>query len=368
MRRFFHIFTTLLLATALSVAADKKKKKEEITQVHEILPDPPAAVVAETARLEFHVTPLSNKGLLSQQTRDALKEILKSLRGGTVVKLRAFVAGSGDLRRVGTIVSEIFTEKKLPIPAISVIQIGQLPMEGAQVQMEAIISGKKAVNPNGLGFLSGMGGTGKDPLARLNDLTNKAIADLRQAAGFAGSEASDMLRVTCLVSSLDHFSEIRGLVATAFPAAAITMVQSERAMGSALSECEGVVRLRKKPTGPLVHLSPKEMSPSPNYSKAALVGSDRIIFTGTQLAFHYQDADVRLAFQRMAKVLELNKGSIRKIAFSSIYPVSGGMAEKVRNLRFEFFDKEHPPAATMLVFEGLPGMDASMAIELVAVP
>ena len=367
MRRSFQILIAFALAACLLLAASKKKK-EEITQVHEILPDPPVAVVAETARLEFRVTPLSNKGLLSQQTRDSLKELVKTLRGGTVVKLRAFVAGTGDLRRVGNIVSEVFTDKKMPIPAISVIQIGQLPMEGAQVQIEVIIAGKKEVNPNGLGFLSGMGGTGKDPLAKLNDLTAKAIADLRTAAAFGGSEASDVLRVTCLVSSLDHHAEIRGMVTAAFPSASVAMVQAERAMNQALSECEGVFRLRKKPSAALVYLSPKEMNPSPNYSKATLVGSDRIIFTGTQMAFHYQDADIRLAFQRMAKVLDQNHGSIRRVAFSNFYPVSNGMVEKVRNLRFEFFDKEHPPAATMLVYEGLPGMDASMAIELIAVP
>ena len=139
-------------------------------------------------------------------------------------------------------------------------------------------------------------------------------------------------------------------------------------MNNALSECEGVVRLRKKASGSLVHLSPKEMNPSPNYSKAALVSSDRIIFTGTQVGFHYEDSDVRLAFQRMAKVLEQNQGSIKRVAFSNFYPVTTGMIEKIRNIRFEFFDKEHPPAATMIPFESVPGMDASMAIELVAVP
>ncbi len=367
MPRFFPISLALLLTAALLTAAGKKKP-EDITQTHEILPDPPAAVVTETAKLEFRSTPLSAKGLLSAQTRDALKELLKIAKTGQVVKLRALVAGSGDLRRVGNLVSEAFTAKRLPIPALSVIQIGQLPLVGAQIQFEAIIAGKKSVNPNGLGFLSGMGGAAKDPQSKLNELTTKAINDLRTAAKFAGSEPADMLRVTCLLSALDQHTELRGMVTTAFPSASVTMVQAERSMNNALSECEGIVRLRQKASGPLVHLSPKEMSPSPNYSKAALVSSDRIIFTGAQVGFHYQDADVRLAFQRMAKVLEQNQGSIKRVAFSNFYPVTAGMIETIRNIRFEFFDKDHPPAATMITFESVPGMDASMAIELVAVP
>jgi hypothetical protein len=43
------------------------------------------------------------------------------------------------------------------------------------------------------------------------------------------------------------------------------------------------------------------------------------------------------------------------------------MADKVRALRFEFYDQTRPPASTMLPFEGLPSLDASFAIDVVAV-
>ena len=42
------------------------------------------------------------------------------------------------MRRVQTIVSETFTERRQPLPALSVVQVGALPLEGAQVVMEAI--------------------------------------------------------------------------------------------------------------------------------------------------------------------------------------------------------------------------------------
>src|SRR6266446_4834403 len=104
-----------LMALAVTAYPFAKKKKEEITQTLELPKDPPASVTAETSRLVFHVTPLSAKGLLSQQVRDALKALLKSAGGQTIVKLRAFVAGSGDLRRVQAIVSKVVTEKRLPL-------------------------------------------------------------------------------------------------------------------------------------------------------------------------------------------------------------------------------------------------------------
>src|ERR1039458_769537 len=85
----------LALAGALAVTLSSwgKKKKEEQTQVLQLPKDPPGALRVETRRLVFHVTPLSPKALLSQQTRDALKWLLHSTNGAAVVKLRAFVAG-----------------------------------------------------------------------------------------------------------------------------------------------------------------------------------------------------------------------------------------------------------------------------------
>ena len=92
-----------------------------MTQVLQLPKDPPSAVVAETARLGFYVSPLSSRGLLSQQVRDALKAMQRNLGGANIVKLRAFVAGSGDMRRVQAIVSETFTERRLSLPALSVV-------------------------------------------------------------------------------------------------------------------------------------------------------------------------------------------------------------------------------------------------------
>ena len=160
----------------------KKKKKsdeEPVTQTLPLLKDPPAAIEGQTQRLVFHVSPLSSKGLLSPQVRDGLKELLKSNHGATILKLRAFVAGSGDLRRVQAIVSEVFTDHKLNLPALSTIQAGGLPLEGAQVVLESIAEEKKTVNPNGLAFFSGQ--QAKD--------ARQAIAQLEKAAIGAGVHA-----------------------------------------------------------------------------------------------------------------------------------------------------------------------------------
>src|SRR6267143_1525155 len=176
MTRFKLLAALLALAVAVYPLLAKKKKPEEITQTLELPKDPPATVTAETSRLVFHVSPLSAKGLLSQQLRDALKALLKSSGGASIVKLRALVAGSGDLRRVPAIVSETFTEKHLPLPAVSVIQVGALPMEGAQVVIESIAVAKvakKEMNPLGLVFVAGQAGSSDAPMVKVAPLAQK---------------------------------------------------------------------------------------------------------------------------------------------------------------------------------------------------
>ena len=103
--------------------------KEVRPQVLELPKDPPQAVVVDTQRMAYYVSPLSAKGSLSQQVRDGLRTLVGSARGAGIVKIRAFVAGTGDMRRVQTIVSETFTERRQPLPALEVVQVGALPLK-----------------------------------------------------------------------------------------------------------------------------------------------------------------------------------------------------------------------------------------------
>jgi enamine deaminase RidA (YjgF/YER057c/UK114 family) len=361
----------VLVACALVAHAGpfskKKKSDEDVTQVLQLPKDPPSAVVAETARLGFHVSPLSSKGLLSQQVRDALKALQHSAGNGAIVKLRAFVAGSGDMRRVQAIVSETFTERHVSLPALSVVQVGGLPLEGAQVVIEATSVGKKDVNPNGLAFIAGQQASSPNPLDPVYPLAEKALAGLRTAVKGAGSEAGDVLRGTCFLSSLDGFAQVRQMVESEYKGAAWAFMQLQRAPANAVVECEAVARSRVKIEGPVQFLNPDGLPKSANYSQIALVSAARVAITGTQVAFGSQDSDVRLAFGRLEKELAGVGASVKEVAWSSIYPLSNAMAEDVRKIRFEYYDAARPPACTLLPFEGLPSLDASFAVDAIAV-
>jgi enamine deaminase RidA (YjgF/YER057c/UK114 family) len=351
MRQILAIYLAVLLATGALVPRSsaqptpkmrKKKKnedKEPVTQVLAIPPDPPGAISAETGKLTFQVSPLSAKGLLSQQSRDALKAILAANKGASIVRLRALVAGTGDMRRVQAIVSETFTEKKLPLPVLTTVQVGALPMAGAQVVLEAISMDRKTTNPDGLAFLSGF---------RAPDVQG-ALNQLKVTAEEAGANAAAMLQVTCFLSSLDEEAGARAQVSSAFPSAAVNLVEAQRIPTERAVVCEGVARAS---------------SSSKPGSRAAIVRTPKVLFSGIQMSFGKQDADLQLAFDRLKKALTGVPGAGTAVSLH-FYSADHTIAAKLPGLARQAFP-EGQLSVTTLDIEGLPSLDATVAMDMIA--
>ena len=335
----------LLVLVLLGTVAAKKK---EMTQVLELPKDPPSAVAAETRNLVFHISPLIAKGLLSQQIREGLKNLLKANAGATIVKVRAFVAGTGDMRRVPALVSELLTDKHLPLPAVSVVQVGGLPLEGAQVVLESISVSKRETNPGGLMFTGGQEASAPRPLEPALPLAQRAMANLDQILN--GAQA---LRVTCFTTSPADAQQLQSAVAAHYAQAVTDVVAVQRAASRSAVTCDATARL-------------PEHDFKINGNQATAVVSQRVAFTGTQLAFGFEDNDARLAFQRIEKALEPLGASTKTVAQANFYPLSGSIGQQVKKIRLEFFDPVLIPPSTLLPFEGLPSIDASFAMDVVA--
>ena len=304
-------------------------------------PELPSAVTAETGRLAFQVTPLSSKGLLSQQTRDTLKVLLRSNRG-PIVKLRAFVAGSGDLRRIGEIAGEMFLEKHMALPALTVALVGALPLEGAQVVIEATEVDRKVVNPSGVAFLAGQPGPN----------VAESLAKLKSTLAVAGIEPSDALLVTCFVSSFDDQRDTQAAMSASFPGAALNFVQMQRAPVMPPASCEATARLSKA-------------TPATD-SKMAIVSSPQVVITGTQLAFGSHDNDLKLAFERLQKALAAKNARFDHVVLSHLYVTSSALTNRVTALESAQSGGTRP--STVLPVEALPSLDAPFGLDVVAVP
>ena len=133
----------MTVAVAAWLGQDKKRKKndEPVTQVLELPNEPPAAVVAGADRLTFQVSPTLRKG--SALAAAPGRSQMGSSPGSPGRSPAGVCRRERRHRRVQMIVSEVFSDKRLAMPALSVVQIGALPMEGAQVLLEAVMSEKK---------------------------------------------------------------------------------------------------------------------------------------------------------------------------------------------------------------------------------
>lgn len=360
-RRLIATLLLLALITGAVFAAGKKKKKKEEeeppTQVLELPKEPPVAVTGDIERLAFHVTPLSAKGLLTQQMRDSLKSLLRDSH--TPLKIRAFVAGSGDLRRVPDIVSEVLTDKHVPLPVVTVVQAGALTLTGAQVVLETTSGARKPVNTAGLAFLAPQQEMADQPLMPVAPLVARCVARLKEAAAAAGSSPDAVLRVTCLTTSLDDAAASRAAISTAFPRAVVNYVQFVRAPAQTIATCEGVARLLSPPARPavLVH------RPGAQTADAIAVAPGRIAISGVQLGFGTRPSDIQLAFDRLDHSLETVRASRAGIFFVNFYTASRSIAASLDQQRRHFFDKTNPAIYNSFLFEGLGSMDASFGVE-----
>ena len=333
------------LQQELSLDPDPKKLKKEVRpQVLEALKDPPQAVSVDSTKMVFYVSPLSGKGLLSQQVRDGLRALVSSARGAPIVKIRAFVSGTGDMRRVQAIVSETFTERRQPLPALSVVQVGALPHEAAQVVMEAIAIERKAVSPHGVAFIAAQPATAKD-----------SSGPLKSAIETASIDASSVRRVTCFLNALEHVDAVRTQITATFPEASANYVQLRRDSAGDFVACEAVAALSAAPAKPV------EVTPT-----VVKLGAGKLVLSGTQMAFGREDGDLRLAFGRLDKALESAGTDLKQVIFARVYSLTNAAAQQVGRLRSEYFDASVHPATSSLVFEGLPSLDASVGLDVIA--
>ncbi len=360
--RFLMAALVVALAPA-GWAADRSKPadKEPPTEVLETFPEPPPAAAADASRLAFHVSPLSSKGLLSQQVRDALRALQNQAGGGTIVKLRAFVAGSGDMRRVAAILGETFAGRRIPLPALTVAQVGALAAPGVQVVVEAAVEARRAINPNGLGFIAPQWAEGVGLEDRMVPLVREALARTRSVLARASLDGGDVVRATCFVTSVEDVWEARALAAAEFPRAVISFVQPERSPAHAEAGCEVTARLRTLPEGALRLLPDESGRPV-----AALAGPGRLVLAGGQMAFGFEEADARLAVQRLGRTLDQFKTSFSRAVYLTFFALSRGIGDlAARTAAAEFDDQTVPPVAKLSCV-ALPSIDASFAVDAIA--
>jgi enamine deaminase RidA (YjgF/YER057c/UK114 family) len=350
-RWLFRTAATLCFVSALapSVYAGHKKKNEEPKP--QVLPLPkelPRVLPADTRVLSFRTTPLLKSGRLSAQTRETLNGLIRDTRGATIVKLRAFVAGVGDSRRVQEMVSEMFTDKKLPLPVLTIVQVGGLGEDSSAVVIEAISAERKPVNPNGLVFISGE--TGSSLEASLTQVSEKSKS--------AGLAPSDVLSATCFTSRVNNYPGMHAAMAAAFPQASLNLVQALRDPMDSRTTCEAIGRI---PSGDAT-----ARASLPPGSRIAIVTAPQVVFTGLQLSFGTFLDDADSALSRLSRDAEAVHADLRSAVSFNAFSLSPAAVSALQKTMTKF----NLPANALTVqpVEGLPSLDAALGMEAVLVP
>jgi len=340
----------LILATfcLAMFGAHKKNDEEPKPQVLPLPKELPMALAADTQRLTFQNTPLLEKGRLSVQIKDSLAYMIRETHGESVVKLRAFVSGAGDSRRVKELVGEMFSDKKLQLPVLTIVQVGSVGDDAAGIVIEGVVSGKKVENPNGLAFFAGESGASLE----------EAIAKLEGSVRAASLDARDVLRSTCFTARITDYQSMRNAMVTAFPNAAINLVQGLREPIDSENTCEAVARLH----GPVQVLGRAHATDS----RVFFVTSPQIVFTGMQLSFGTFLDDANSALARLQHDLETVHARISDAVMLNAFSLSPAATSALRKTMPKF----DVPAETLTVepVEGLPSLDAALGMEAILVP
>ncbi len=329
---------------ASHMGAQRKKDLPPKSQVLPLPPEPPMALAAETSGLDFHISPLLKTGGLAAQIRLSLNNLIRGTRGETIIKLRAIISGTGDARRVQAETAALFTEHRLPLPVLSIVQVGSLGEEAAQVVIEAVVSTRRQVNPNGLAFLAG----------RPENSFREALDRLKEDLSHVHITPEHVVSCTCFTSRIEDYAATRAFVQAAFPSTAISVVQALRDPPNDVSTCQAVGQLSHTPEAGEVVLLPRE--------RAVLVHSHLLVFTGLQLTFGSFLDDAHEAFSRLQRAAFTVDGvetPVEVNAFSlNVY--AGSALQKSTAV---------PPSTfSIQTVEGLPAIDASGGLEAVFAP
>lgn len=340
---------SLLVFAAIALAGFSHKKKDDEPKP-QVLPLPkelPRALAAEAANLRFLTTPLVKPGRLSIQIREVLSDLIKTTRGETIIKLRAFVAGAGDTRRVQEMVSDMFTDKKVPLPVLTIIQVGGLGEESGVV-VEAVVEARKPLNPNGLVFIGGQNG----------DSLSAAIQKMKDRMAMAGVSGPDVLRTTCFTGRLTDYEGMRSMLSSAFPNAALNLVQALRDPVDGRASCESISKFAGG--------EPANRPSIPADAHISFVTAPQLIFTGLQLSFGTYLADADSALSRLSRDVGALHAEIRNAVWVNAFSLTPAAASALEKTMSKF--DLAPQALTIQPVEGLPSLDAALGMEAILAP
>lgn len=356
------------VALLLSLPSQAQKRPEpEKPQVLELAPEAPDFVKTETSRLAYLSLPVEQRGLLSRQVEESMKNLRRLLGKRKVLRITAWVGGAGDTRRVSTSIRELLAKWRIPIPAITVIRVGALPNPASRVAFDVEVAEPDPVNPHGLMFLAGVRSVAPEFRFDIAAEVKRSLDILAERLAAEAAKPGDVLLARCFVSLTQDMQPLELAVRKRFPNAQVRLLQSVRSSAESYANCDLVARLASAPSRPLEArvLTPRENEPP--ITSLIKTNAPTLVLTSGQLGFRASDADLALAFERLEATLKKAGSSLSNAVQLSILADNADLGHRAEAQGRKYLDSRHDPAILRVAVEDLPALDATFSLDAIAV-
>ncbi len=330
-----------------------------------------------------------------EQVLDNLEAVLDAAGSGLdkLVRLNVYALSHQTAGRV----RELLSKRLDPAvrPAITVV-LTPLPHRKAVVAVDAVavaaekghdvalerceaVAGDKqcadaAVMPRGgVAYLSGQPEKGGLAASAVDKSLSALFGRLKQLK----LSPADVVRVKVFLTPASSADEALGEVKRLFPGQLTPPVVFVQWIASVPVEIELVARLPLAEQSPLTegpaetveHYNPPEVIPSPTFSRAALVRTQRQIYISGLSARAAGDgeAQARDVFDQLTQILSATGSDLRHLAKATYYVSDDDASGMLNKLRGELYDPERPPAASKVTVHGVGKSNRTLTMDMIAV-
>ena len=305
-------------------------------------------VVVDTEEIRFQLALPDPKGSLMEQ----MHQVRGRIEAKKIFRYRAFVRGDADVGQFsGYLKSDVLT----------IVRVAGFPEKNQKIALEAVTKGGKN-GPAGFIFISGQGVSKSEHVAKVQAMAQTAFNNIDVALKAIDHGPVDVISLTCYLSSMDDIKDVQKLATARYPKALRNHVQIPLPYGKSLVECEAIVRAKK----PVTFHSPEGLVKSPNFTQIAGISSKQMYWSQLHTSNGCGEQSVREMFQSLNDAMTKSGASIKDVAFSYLYPSTQDGTDLTRKVRFEFYNKEQPPASTLVPFMGYEAKNACAGVEVVA--
>jgi enamine deaminase RidA (YjgF/YER057c/UK114 family) len=318
-----------------------------------------------------------------KQFSDAMEQLRNHLQPaasgwGALVRLHFYIRADETADEIRSVMGRAF--KDVHKPATTFMR-GELELPEVAFVMDAVaLSGEVGdassirrsdhaivLPPGALLFVSG-----ETKKGALDQATRGTLENLDAILKLAGCGWDDVAQLKSFLTPISDAGRVRSVINDYLgnrPKPMLAFVEWKSTSSPIEIELVGRVPEARaaKMTGSVEYLNPPSIAKSPVFSRAALVSTDRLIFT-SGLYGDGSDAAARIRdiFNKLRTISEQSGGNFDHLVKATYYVQDAESSKLLNEIRPEFYHPERPPAASKAIVQGVGRNDRKITVDMIA--